>query len=166
MQEHPTPQPESGGGQGAQGPPQGTLTRRRLLRLGWIIAVCVAVGGQLWLLLKLFFAPLTPGEGRGQFTLGPLEQFPVGSVTHFRPGRFLLVRQPTGVLALSNECTHQKCTVDYLPERDIIFCPCHGAHFSVTGAVLTGPASRPLERFATALHDGQVIVDTTHRSTP
>ena len=166
MQERPTPQPESGGGQGAQVRPQGTLTRRRLLRLGWIIAVCVAVGGQLWLLLKLFFAPLTPGEGRGQFTLGPLEQFPVGSVTHFRPGRFLLVRQPTGVLALSNECTHQKCTVDYLPERDIIFCPCHGAHFSVTGAVLAGPASRPLERFAAALHDGQVIVDTTYRSTP
>src|ERR1700740_335190 len=115
MQEQPTPQPESGEGRGAQAPPQGMLTRRRLLRLGWVTAICVAQGGHLWLLLKLFLAPLTPGEapagpaptqsrqGRGQFTLGPLEQFPVGSVTHFRQGRFLLVRQPTGVLALSDE---------------------------------------------------------------
>jgi cytochrome b6-f complex iron-sulfur subunit len=176
MQEPPTPQTEPGG-QGAPEPPQGTpgatasaqghrpFTRRRLVRLGWITAVLVAVGGQLWLLLKLFLAPLTPGEGRGQFTLGPLEQFPVGSVTHFRPGRFLLIRQPTGVLALSDECTHQKCTVDYLPERDVIFCPCHGAQFSVTGAVLAGPAPRPLDRFAATVQDGHVIVDTTHRST-
>jgi cytochrome b6-f complex iron-sulfur subunit len=86
-------------------------------------------------------------------------------VTHFRQGRFLLVRQPTGVLALSNECTHQKCTVDYLPEHRVIFCPCHGAQFSVTGAVLAGPAPRPLERFTTTLQDGHVIVDTRHRST-
>jgi cytochrome b6-f complex iron-sulfur subunit len=164
MQEQPTPPPESGG-QGAREYPRGVFTRRRLVRLGWITVLCIAVAGQLWFLLKLFFAPLTPGEGRGQFTLGPLEQFPVGSVTHVRKGRFLLVRQPTGVLALSDECTHQKCTVDYLPERHVIFCPCHGAQFSVTGAVLAGPAPRPLERFATALQDGHVIVDTTHRST-
>src|SRR5215470_13773657 len=134
MQEQPTPQPESGAGQGAQTSPQGSLTRRRLLRLGWITAICVAVGGQLWLLLKLFFAPLPPGEGRGQFPMGPLEQFPVGSVTHVRKGHFLLVRQPTGVLALADECTHQKCTVDYLPERQAIFCPYHGVQFSATGA--------------------------------
>ena len=165
MQKQPTPQPESGGGHGAPEHSQGALTRRRLLRLGWITTLCVAVGGQLWLLLKLFFTPTAPGEGRGQFALGSLEQFPVGSVTHFRKGRFLLVRQPTGALALSDECTHQKCTVDYLPERHVIFCPCHGAQFSVTGTVLAGPAPRPLDRFATTLQDGHVIVDTTHRST-
>lgn len=152
-------------GPGASDHPQGALTRQRLLRLGWIGVVLAAVGGQLWLLLKLFFAPTTPGEGRGQFTLGPLEQFPVGSVTHFRKERFLLVRHQTGVLALSDECTHQKCTVDYAPERQVIFCPCHGAQFSTTGAVLAGPALRPLDRFVTALQDGDVVVDTTQRST-
>jgi cytochrome b6-f complex iron-sulfur subunit len=163
MQDQPTPQPEAG--PEAQEHAQAALTRRRLVRLGWITAVLAAVGGQLWLLLKLFSTPPAPGEGRGQFPMGALEQFPMGSVTHFRKGRFLLVRQATSVLALSDECTHQKCTVDYLPERHVIFCPCHGAQFSVTGAVLAGPAPRPLERFATTLQDGQVIVDTTHRST-
>ena len=165
MQDQPTPQTESAGGHSAPEYPQGALTRRRLVRLGWITAICVAVGGQLWLLLKLFFAPIAPGEGRGQFPLGPLEQFPLGSVTHFRQGRFLLVRQPTGVLALSDECTHQKCIVHYLQERNMIFCPCHGAQFSVTGAALAGPAPRPLDRFTTTVQDGHVIVDTTHRST-
>jgi cytochrome b6-f complex iron-sulfur subunit len=163
MPKQPTPHPETEGVARPQEDARGMLTRRRLVRLGWITAVLVAVGGQLWVLLKLFLAPITSGEGRAQFIVGPLDKFPVGSVKHFRKERFIFAHHPTGVLALSNECTHQKCTVDYLPERKVIFCPCHGAQFSTTGAVLAGPAPRPLERFATTIQDGQVMVDTTQR---
>jgi len=163
MQGQPTPPLETAQTQAEQADAPGAFTRRRLVRLGWITAVLVAVGGQLWVLLKLFLAPITSGEGRAQFSVGPLDKFPVGSVKHFRKERFIVAHHPTGVLALSNECTHQKCTVDYLPERKVIFCPCHGAQFSTTGAVLAGPALRPLERFATTIQDGQVMVDTTQR---
>ena len=34
-----------------------------------------------------------------------------------------------------------------------------------TGAVLAGPAPRPLDRFAITVQDGQIIVDTTQRFT-
>ena len=156
MQEQPTPPQED---------TRARLTRRRLVRLGWITSVLVVVGGQLWLLLRLFFAPTTPGEGRGQFALGTLDTLPVGSAKHFRKERCIVAHHPTGVLALSDECTHQKCTVDYLPERQVIFCPCHSAQFSTTGAVLAGPAPRPLDRFAVTVHDGQMVVDTTQRLT-
>ena len=156
MQEQPTPPQEDA---------RARLTRRRLVRLGWITSVLVVVGGQLWLLLKLFFSPTTPGEGRGQFNLGPLDTLPVGSVKHFRKERCIVVYHPTGVLALSDECTHLKCTVDYLPERQVIFCPCHSAQFSTTGAVLAGPAPRPLDRFVITVQDGQIVVDTTQRLT-
>jgi len=154
MQEQPIPPQEDA---------RTKLTCRRLVRLGWITAVLVVVGGQLWLLLKLFFAPTTPGEGRGRFALSALDTLPVGSVKHFRKERCIVAHHPTGVLALSDECTHQKCTVDYVPERQVIFCPCHSAQFSTTGAVLAGPAPRPLDRFATTVQDGQIIVDTTQR---
>jgi cytochrome b6-f complex iron-sulfur subunit len=165
MRDQPTPQPEDPAGHSVPKHPHRALTRRRLVRLGWLTGILVAVGGQLWILLKLFFAPPPPGEGRGQFLLGPLDTFALGSVTHFRKERLLLVRHQAGVLALSNECTHQKCPIDFLAERNVIFCPCHGAQFSVTGAVLAGPAPRPLERFAVTLQDGYVLVDTTRRST-
>jgi cytochrome b6-f complex iron-sulfur subunit len=154
MQEQPTPPQEDASAR---------LTRRRLVRLGWITSVLVVVGGQLWLLLKLFFSPTTPGERRGQFHLGLLDALPVGSVKHFRKERCIVVYHPNGVLALSDECTHLKCTVDYIPERQVIFCPCHSAQFSTTGAVLAGPAPRPLDRFAITVQDGQIIVDTTQR---
>ena len=154
MQEQPTPPQED---------TRARLTRRRLVRLGWITSVLVVVGGQLWLLLKLFFAPTPPGEGRGQFALGAINALPVGSVKHFRKERCIVAHHPTGVLALSDECTHQKCTVDYLPEHQVIFYPCHSAQFSTTGAVLAGPAPRPLDRFAITVQDGQIVVDTTQR---
>ena len=156
MQEQPIPSQEDA---------RARLTRRRLVRLGWVASVLIVVGGQLWLLLKLFFAPTTPGEGRGRFALGTLDTLPVGSARHFRKERCIVAHHPTGVLALSDECTHQKCTVDYLPERQVIFCPCHSAQFSTTGAVLAGPAPRPLDRFATTVQDGQIVVDTTQRLT-
>lgn len=151
-----------------QGGLQGRTTRRRFIRLGWVAAGIVVLGGQLWLLLKLFLAPTEPGRRKGRFVVGPVERFSVGSVTHFWKERFLLVRHPSGFLALSQACTHQKCNVDYVPERNVIFCPCHGAQFSLTGTVLAGPAPRPLDRFATTIDNGQVVVDTlqTQRSAP
>jgi nitrite reductase/ring-hydroxylating ferredoxin subunit len=156
MQEQPIPSQED---------TRARLTRRRLMHLGWIASGLMVVGGQLWLLLKLFFAPTPPGEGRGRFALATLDTFPVGSVKHFRKARCIIAHHQTGVLALSDECTHMKCTVDYLPERQVIFCPCHSAQFSTTGAVLAGPAPRPLDRFATTVQDGQIVVDTTQRLT-
>lgn len=138
-------------------------TRRHFVRLGWIVAGLLAVGGQAWLLLKLFFTPTEPGEGRGLFTLGRLDAFPTDSAMHFRKARCILTRQATGLLALSDECTHQKCVVDYQPTRRVIVCPCHGSQFSLAGAVLTGPASRPLDRFVVTEQAGEVIVDTRQR---
>lgn len=167
-EERHTLQTGDGTNRGTQESSQASITRRRLIRLGWIAAALVIVGGQLWFLLKLFFTPTKSGGSKGQFVVGPVERFPVGSVRHFWKERFLLVRRPTGFLALSQECTHQTCNVDYLPERKVIFCPCHAAEFSLTGAVLAGPAPRPLDRFATTIRDGQVVVDTSRRlgSTP
>jgi Rieske Fe-S protein len=141
---------------------QAPLTRRRLVWLWWVAGLIV-VGGQLLWLLKLLFTPRKSGGSAGPVTVGPVESFPRGSVTHFWKERFLLVRRPAGFLALSQRCTHQTCNVHFVPERREIICPCHGSRFSLTGAVLTGPAPRPLDRFATAVRDGQVVVDTSQR---
>ncbi|GIX47191.1 MAG: hypothetical protein KatS3mg131_1402 [Candidatus Tectimicrobiota bacterium] len=140
---------------------QDQVGRRQLLRWGWVAAALVVLGGQLWLLLRLFFAPVR--KRRGQVVVGPVERFAVGSVTHFWKEGFLLVRHPWGFLALSQQCTHQKCTVDYVPAEGIILCPCHDARFSLMGEVLAGPAPRPLARYATAVRDGQVVVDTSQK---
>jgi len=140
-----------------------TVQRRRMLRVGWIAGGIAVFGSQLWLLLQLFFKGETPATPSGDIVVGPVDQFPHGSVTHFWKERFLLVHTANDFLALSQDCTHGLCQVDFLPERGVISCPCHGSQFSVTGTVLAGPAPRPLDRYPVTQHNGQIVVHTSRR---
>ncbi len=48
--------------------------------------------------------------------------------------------------ALSTRCTHLGCAVQWKAEERKFHCPCHGAEFDQTGAIVLPPADRPLER--------------------
>lgn len=64
----------------------------------------------------------------------------------------LLVRTTTtAIIALSNVCTHEACAVHYDRVSKNLDCPCHGSRYSLSGAVLQGPAARPLAVYETEL---------------
>ena len=61
-----------------------------------------------------------------------------------------------GPVAFSAICTHMGCQV--APAGNQLACPCHGSHFdALTGAVLQGPATRPLPSVAVHVENGQVV---------
>jgi len=60
-------------------------------------------------------------------------------------------------VAYSAVCTHQGCTVAY--QDGELACPCHGSVFDPAngGAVVTGPASRPLPGIPVKIQGGEVV---------
>jgi len=59
-------------------------------------------------------------------------------------------------IAVSQACTHQGVTVQYLGSNQVFYCPSHGATFTDTGAVVSGPTSYPLTQYKTSL-SGSVL---------
>ena len=51
--------------------------------------------------------------------------------------------------ALSAKCTHVGCTVvwERKGSTERLHCPCHASNFDTNGAVLNGPAKKPLPRY-------------------
>jgi glycine/D-amino acid oxidase-like deaminating enzyme/nitrite reductase/ring-hydroxylating ferredoxin subunit len=83
---------------------------------------------------------------RGSRKSGELEPWEAGIVQH-EGRRSAAFRDGDGRLhAVSATCTHLHCQVRWNDAERSWDCPCHGSRFGVDGAVLQGPATKPLER--------------------
>jgi Rieske Fe-S protein len=62
------------------------------------------------------------------------------------------------VVAFSQQCTHLGCVVYFQADEDRWHCPCHEGNFDTrTGAVLSGPPTRPLGRIDVEIRDDGTI---------
>lgn len=94
------------------------------------------------------------------FRAGPLDDYPVNSVTYLQDQQVYIVRTEKELWAMSSVCTHLGCITQWKPESNQIACPCHGSKFERDGKVQAGPAPRPLPHFSVRLAaDGALVVD-------
>ena len=139
------------------------LSRRDFLKMGvgaLSLVALLEVGGASLLFMK---PRSSEGEFGGMVTAGTVESFPTGSVTEFPDGRFYLVRASDGgFLAVYRRCTHLGCTVNWEPDQNRFFCPCHASTFDIHGEVENPPAPRALDTFPIQIEESQVIVDTSN----
>lgn len=127
------------------------ISRRAVLRGGAASAVMMVV-------------PL--GCASSNQTPGPI---PAGNVADVRvdslqivPGEHMFLgRDANGLYAMTQVCTHQGQLVSLLTvgQLTVLHCYGHGSEFTVNGAVLTGPATRPLEHLRVDLAaDGSITI--------
>lgn len=135
------------------------VTRRefaRYLVAGAGVMAAGNVGLALWTQLR------TINTGRPR-AIAALDDVAVGDTFLFRypadddPAILLRVDDRT-VVAFSQKCTHLGCVVFFEAEEQRWHCPCHEGNFeALTGAVRSGPPTRPLGRIDVEIRDDDVI---------
>ena len=73
----------------------------------------------------------------------------------------VLVRLANGEYrAFDATCTHHGCTVAYIPAKNYLVCPCHGAEFdpAQSAQVISGPAPAPLYEYPLTIENGEVKI--------
>ncbi|HEY0868232.1 MAG TPA: Rieske (2Fe-2S) protein [Fimbriimonas sp.] len=78
----------------------------------------------------------------------------------------LLVQPEPGVYrAYSRRCTHLSCPVEWQPDKDRLYCPCHNGAFSPRdGSVLQGPPPRPLPEILLEVRGNEIFAVGVKRS--
>jgi menaquinol-cytochrome c reductase iron-sulfur subunit len=69
---------------------------------------------------------------------------------------WIILDEQRHVTAFSPQCTHLGCAYHWQAEKKLFTCPCHGSTFNIRGDVVTGPASRPLDRYSTKLENNRL----------
>ena len=131
------------------------VTRRefaRYLVLGAGAMAAANVGLAVWTQLR----SVNTGTPR---PIVAVDAVPVGGTYLFRypseadPAILLRVNDRQ-VVAFSQQCTHLGCVVYYQAAEDRWHCPCHEGNFAtLTGAVVSGPPTRPLGRIDVEIRD-------------
>jgi cytochrome b6-f complex iron-sulfur subunit len=78
-------------------------------------------------------------------------------------GKFYLVHNQDGLLALYTKCPHLGCAVPWVgpPDSEQAFqCPCHGSMYDYNGILTGGPAPRPMDYMRVTVEGDTVTVDT------
>jgi cytochrome b6-f complex iron-sulfur subunit len=136
------------------------ISRRTFLVATATATLALAITESLRIIVRYLEPPQAEGFG-GVFTVGPVDEFPPGSVTRIRQGRFYVVHNGDGLLALYQRCTHLGCLVPWVEEEKRFACPCHAGRYSLEGEVLSGPPPKPLSLFKLEVMDGDLTVDTS-----
>jgi Rieske Fe-S protein len=90
--------------------------------------------------------------------LARVDQVPSGGGLILANDKIVLTSGPGGTVhGFSAVCTHQGCTVGSV-SGGAITCPCHGSQFNdQTGAVISGPAQRPLPKIPVVVRNNSVF---------
>lgn len=98
----------------------------------------------------------------GRFARVPLDAFEGASgvlvdVPGGGPPIYLHRHSARSFSAVLLRCTHRGCVVEPVGSR--LACPCHGSEFEPDGALVSGPADRPLRRYPASLAEDHVSID-------
>jgi cytochrome b6-f complex iron-sulfur subunit len=84
-----------------------------------------------------------------------------GSLVIEDPEKVIVVRDPSNseaVIALTANCNHRDCTVEWAADSQEFVCPCHQSRFALDGSIVDGPATEPLRPLQAEIANDTITV--------
>ena len=128
---------------------------------GFLALWAPAAAGVTASFLKAPSAGERPGEGLVR--AGTLSSLAVGDARFVRHGTepvFVVRTSEAQILAVSANCTHMRCVLQWSRDRGVFQCPCHDGAFDRNGNVLSGPPKKPLRQYPAEIRADEIIVHT------
>ena len=135
------------------------IERRAFLSKMWkwgIGLVAIAGAWTSWDILQ----PVSASGFGGKIRSGGADEVPSTGVDTVSEAQAYLTKNGDEVVALWWRCPHLGCRVPWCESSGQFECPCHGTNFNRLGEYRSGPSPRGMDRFATEVVDGAVVIDT------
>lgn len=154
--------------------PEGEGMGRRSF-LGWAAA---GLGGIIALVLgstgvSYFVSPAFKKEEEDWVDVGAAKEIRKGSpvkvdftarkrdawaVTEKRSSAWVSTEDGKTFTVFDPRCTHLGCPYRWDQAKEQFLCPCHAGVFDSGGAVVAGPPPRPLDRYASKVVNGRLMI--------
>jgi cytochrome b6-f complex iron-sulfur subunit len=137
------------------------VTRRGFVRNAALGSVTTVLAGSAFSFYH-FFTPNKTGAFGGDINVAATQVPAIGAPPLKNPqGKFWLIQNDDGILAMYWKCVHLGCTVPWDANQSQFVCPCHGSVYDPNGVRISGPAPRPLDIMGVTVDpSGNVTVNT------
>ena len=137
-----------------------TTNRRGFLKVLGTIGVTAFSASILYPVFSFLRPPKQREVEVSEVTAGKIEDLKKEDFKIIRFGNEPVIVIPTDdkFLAFSARCTHLDCTVQYLKDKNVIWCACHNGKYDLTGRNISGPPPRPLTKFKTIVKGDELMV--------
>ena len=135
------------------------MERRQLLKTSLAFLGTTTLISFVYPASKFLVPPKSNAED-SQVTLDK-DQIPPGTakeVTYNDIPLVVINRKGSGFIALSRVCTHLGCLVGFDSFNSKLVCPCHAGEFDLEGNVLSGPATKALQRYPHKISPKQITI--------
>jgi cytochrome b6-f complex iron-sulfur subunit len=130
---------------------QAPTTRRRWIDILLGTSLTAWAAAVVYPVLR-YLTPARDGGGSNKAALTDAQKQEIATsgflIARLGSDRVLVLKDKSQQLrALSAKCTHEGCTVQFVPADGIVWCACHNGKFALDGRVISGPPPRPLAVF-------------------
>ena len=149
------------------------VSRRRFLGFG-VGAIAALIGTALGLPLAGYaVSPAFQKKKQDWIEVGLMSDFKAGQPRKIEYDAFrkdgwieesvtksawVVLRDGNNVVVYDPRCTHLGCAYRWDDGKGHFLCPCHDAVFDIEGKVVAGPPPRPLDRLASKVEGGKLLV--------